>query len=138
MTDAPCEPSHEAIHDWFGLTYANYLVLPRAVLQSMPDEWQERFVACLRQLGDATRDLEFPASYDVRALARHADCITPYVQCPDCEDETSADCQLCNGDGEIEDPEGPRYETPDEVGFRTDPIPHYNRGRTLTEAPSTQ
>ena len=26
-----------------------------------------------------------------------------------------------------------RYETPEEVGFRDDPIPHYNRGRTQLE-----
>ena len=41
------------IHDWFGLTYASYLVLPRSVLQSMPDEWQERFVEMLEELDAA-------------------------------------------------------------------------------------
>ena len=40
----------EEIHDYFGLSYANYLVLPRAVLQSMPDEWQERFVGLLNEI----------------------------------------------------------------------------------------
>lgn len=29
----------EPIHLWFNLTYANYLCLPRSVLQSMPQEW---------------------------------------------------------------------------------------------------
>lgn len=38
---------HEAIHCWFGLTYSNYLVIPRVLLQSMPDEWQEKFVKLL-------------------------------------------------------------------------------------------
>lgn len=33
------------IHEAFGLSYAAYLVIPRTVLQSMPIEWQERFVA---------------------------------------------------------------------------------------------
>lgn len=42
----------EPIHRWFGLTYASYLVLHRSALQSMPLEWQERFVACLRELED--------------------------------------------------------------------------------------
>lgn len=28
----------------FGLTYANYLAIPRRTLQSMPAEWQQRFV----------------------------------------------------------------------------------------------
>lgn len=42
----------DAIHDWFGLTYASYLVLPRSVLQSMPAGWQEEFVGLLRRLED--------------------------------------------------------------------------------------
>lgn len=41
------------IHTFFGLTYANYLVLPRTLLQSMPEEWQHRFVDCLRELENA-------------------------------------------------------------------------------------
>jgi hypothetical protein len=41
------------IHTWFGLSYANYLVLPRTVLQSMPQDWQERFVALLGEVNAA-------------------------------------------------------------------------------------
>lgn len=41
------------IHTWFSLSYAAYLVLPRSILQSMPDEWQERFVACLQEVEEA-------------------------------------------------------------------------------------
>lgn len=44
------EVEHEAIHNWFELSYAQYLTLPRTALQSMPDEWQARFVECLREL----------------------------------------------------------------------------------------
>jgi len=40
------------IHDWFGLTYAQYLAIPRSILQSMPIDWQEKFVACLEQLDE--------------------------------------------------------------------------------------
>ena len=40
------------IHDWFELTYAQYLAIPRTVLQSMPDEWQEKFVVLLEELED--------------------------------------------------------------------------------------
>lgn len=43
----------DAIHNWFELTYAQYLTIPRSVLQSMPDEWQERFVRCLEELDEA-------------------------------------------------------------------------------------
>lgn len=55
------------IHTWFSLSYANYLVLPRALLQSMPDEWQERFVACLDELEAAARDV--PQAYGYRVMA---------------------------------------------------------------------
>ena len=40
------------IHEWFELTYAQYLTIPRSVLQSMPDDWQEKFVALLEQLDE--------------------------------------------------------------------------------------
>lgn len=43
----------EPIHAWFELTYAEYLTIPRSVLQSMPVEWQRRFVQCLEQLDEA-------------------------------------------------------------------------------------
>lgn len=56
----------EAVHGWFGLTYANYLVLPRTLLQSMPDEWQGRFVACLEELDAAFAHLDH-ADYAVQA-----------------------------------------------------------------------
>ena len=43
----------EPVHDWFELTYAQYLTIPRSVLQSMPIEWQARFVQCLEELDQA-------------------------------------------------------------------------------------
>lgn len=57
---------HEPIHVWFNLTYASYLVLPRSILQSMPLEWQRRFVKCLREL-DAVSPDDVASSYWVRA-----------------------------------------------------------------------
>lgn len=44
------EFDEEHIHTWFELTYSQYLTIPRSVLQSMPNEWQKRFVECLEQL----------------------------------------------------------------------------------------
>jgi hypothetical protein len=44
------QDDREPIHEWFELSYAHYLTIPRSVLQSMPAEWQARFVACLREL----------------------------------------------------------------------------------------
>ena len=46
-------PGYGPIHGWFELSYAQYLTIPRSVLQSMPAEWQHRFAACLEQLDEA-------------------------------------------------------------------------------------
>lgn len=40
------------IHEWFGLTYAQYLIIPRSVLQSMPEEWQEKLVELIEELDE--------------------------------------------------------------------------------------
>lgn len=121
------------IHTWFSLTYANYLVLPRSVLQSMPEEWQQRFISVVRELDESFGHLDWP-SYDVRALKREREFITPYEPCDECDDEGLIDgepCEYCQGEGEVEQER--RYETAEEVGFRDDPIPHYDRGRTKLE-----
>lgn len=131
--------SHVDIHTWFSLTYANYLVVPRSVLQSMPEDWQHRFTGLLGETSEAFGHLDWPA-YDVRALKREPDCITPYVECDTCggtghgtDGDEEVDCPMCEGGGEVEDSEGPRHETPEEVGVIDDPIPHYERGRTMLE-----
>ena len=41
------------IHGWFELTYAQYLTVPRSIMEAMPEEWQQRMVVCLRELDDA-------------------------------------------------------------------------------------
>ena len=38
------------IHDWFELTYVQYLTIPRSVLQSMPLDWQVGFTKLLDEL----------------------------------------------------------------------------------------
>jgi hypothetical protein len=40
----------EAISEGFGLSYASYLVLPRAILERMPNDWQLRFMALIGEL----------------------------------------------------------------------------------------
>lgn len=137
----------EPIHLWFSLSYANYLVLPRSVLQSMPQPWQARFCTLLDELQELFGGLDWP-TYDVRALAREPEFITEYPACERCdgestikdEDDVEIDCPECDGAGHIgaghidDDLRGEhRYEAPEEVGFRDDPIPHYNRGRTRLE-----
>lgn len=45
---------HEAVHLYFELTYANYLVIPRSILQSMPDGWQKKFVQLVEECEQRT------------------------------------------------------------------------------------
>jgi len=40
-------PKHEYIHKWFGLSYANYLVIPRTLLQSCSETTQKKLVDAL-------------------------------------------------------------------------------------------
>lgn len=49
----------QPVHAWFELSYAQYLVLPRSVLQSMPVPWQQQFVSCMHEL-DETIDWRPP------------------------------------------------------------------------------
>lgn len=63
----------EPVHGWFELSYSNSLVLYRSALQSMPQEWQERFVACLEELSESFGYIEDEAgveSYMVKARGR--------------------------------------------------------------------
>ncbi len=40
------------IHTWFELTYAQFLTVPRLVMQNMPLEWQEKMAALLDEMDE--------------------------------------------------------------------------------------
>lgn len=40
------------IHVWFELSYAQYLTVPRIVMQSMPHEWQEKMAKLLEEMDE--------------------------------------------------------------------------------------
>ena len=70
--DAPMMEKKEPIHQFFGLTYANYLVLPRSILQSMPEEWQNDFVGLLEQIPEYFgTDWEPEGGYRVHAVDKN-------------------------------------------------------------------
>ncbi|HBC7444051.1 TPA: hypothetical protein KEY66_003227 [Morganella morganii] len=39
--------------DWFGLSYASFLVLPRVLMHEMPIEWQDKMAALLHEYDEA-------------------------------------------------------------------------------------
>jgi hypothetical protein len=45
-------PGHEALWQWFGLSYAAWLTLPRVLMHEMPDDWQARMAALLEEFND--------------------------------------------------------------------------------------
>lgn len=59
------------VHTWFELSYAQYLTIPRSVLQSMPDGWQERFTRCLQELDDLIDWRPKDGKYWVQLKDRH-------------------------------------------------------------------
>ena len=54
-----------AINKAFGLTYANFLVLPRTFLMDMPLEWQNQFAKLLEQYNESVSDLSPDYEYDI-------------------------------------------------------------------------
>ena len=54
MVNTPVQVS-TPIHDWFGLSYASFLVLPRVLMESMSHEWQTKMSDLLKEY-----DNEFP------------------------------------------------------------------------------
>lgn len=129
--NAPAEEPYERtsgpVHTWFGLTYANFLVIHRAQLQSMPLDWQRHFTDLLDDLHAAYPDLDVPA-YEVTTV-RDA-----YVG--DLTSDELALAGVTRGDDADEldeasnvpyyDKTGRELTAHDHVGIPVpDPIPHY-------------
>lgn len=154
MTDTvKTHPTDGPVHLWFSLSYCNYLVLPRTLMQSMPIEWQERMTACLDEMYDAFQHVPQAEAYKVEAATEHevsdlTDAqrkqlgITADWYRGEIPPDGLGEQALAEWQNEHEDPEGPVYH--DAVGTEldphqlvvvptSDPVPHYNRGRTYIE-----
>lgn len=122
------------IHTHFGLSYANYLVLPRTLLQSMPETWQHQFVALLQQYDEAFAHVEQPDGYEVQAATE------AYLD--DLKPAALAALGWIVEHGEHEtvylSPDGDEIPSDEANGYRVavpavDPVPHYDRGRAVVE-----
>lgn len=54
LDEKDCIADPTPIHSFFGLSYASYLVLPRTILQSLPQEIQFKLVTVLKEIDDRT------------------------------------------------------------------------------------
>jgi hypothetical protein len=56
------ESGHDKLWEWFGLSHASWLTLPRVLMHAMSDEWQGKMAELLREYGEefggAEPDLE--------------------------------------------------------------------------------
>lgn len=43
---------YSPINEWFELSYAQFLTVPRLVMESMPIEWQEKMAELLKEMDD--------------------------------------------------------------------------------------
>jgi hypothetical protein len=120
------------IHGHFGLTYANYLVIPRSLLQSMPEQWQQQFVDLVDELHTAFAHVPQSDAYDVIAGFER--------EVGELDDDELAKLGITRT--EDEDDLATRYVdrngTEMHSGYRivwpaADPVPHYNRGRTYIQ-----
>lgn len=121
--EQPYERTDGPVHTWFGLSYANYLVWPRTLMQSMPLEWQRRFTGLAEELDAAFAHLDRPEAYKAEAAEEHeAGCLTP---------EQMSALGISAEDGICTDAAGREMTNWERVLIPVhDPVPHYNRGRT--------
>jgi len=46
------DESNSSVHDWFELSYAHFLTVPRLVMESMPLDWQRKMAELLTEMDD--------------------------------------------------------------------------------------
>jgi len=124
----PIDHSDGPVHSFFGLTYSSYQVVPRVLAQSMPHEWQARFVACMEEMQQAFGYLG-DISYDVRPATEK------YVgELTDAEMKTLdllAEYNALRAEDVYYDRDGNELESHVRVLIPApDPLPPYSRGRT--------
>lgn len=122
----------EPVHEWFGLSYANYAVQPRTLLQSMPVEWQRRWVELMTEYSDAFAHIEQAPGYNVQPCRwrEPRECSgEELVQAGiDWREDGQANTWFWDRDGNQLDPGQACVPVP-----VTDPVPHYDRGRARVE-----
>ncbi|OEV14062.1 hypothetical protein [Streptomyces nanshensis] len=146
-------PLDGPVHEHFGLSYANYLVVERSLLQSMPIEWQESFITRLRELEEAFGHRQRAEVFDVTAATEHeaSDLTEPQRQQlgittdwyrGERPPEHLDGDDLAEWQHEHENPDGPVYYDRDGQEIDADhvvllpaedPVPPYNRGRTYLQ-----
>lgn len=153
------DPAQDDGHDiatWFSLTYSNFLVLHRVLLEHMPRWWQVDFVTRLEQLHAAYSHLEHHEGYEVHpcryatpgdldadqrkalGITSTLDDFPPPPENPTKEEFDAYEAAYDRArDAEVfYDASGTELERWQRVPIRVpDPIPHYRRGSVEPRLP---
>ena len=125
--DRETEQQDGPVHAFFGLTYSSYQVVPRVLAQSMPHEWQARFVQCMEEMQEA---FAYLGEVDYK--------VQPAVE-REVSDLTDEEAKLVGVTVGLDENEDVAYYDHDGNELRweervlvpvPDPLPSYSRGRT--------
>jgi hypothetical protein len=53
MTNDELHTKSSGMQDWFGLSYASWMTIPRVLMEAMPVEWQDKMAKLLEEYEDA-------------------------------------------------------------------------------------
>lgn len=67
----------EELWNWFSLSYASWLTLPRVLMHEMPDEWQGKMAELLNEFSETWDGSEMPVPH---VSARHYNRFTKWPE----------------------------------------------------------
>lgn len=74
------------IHVFFELSYSSYLVIPRTLLEGMPEDWQHKFVSLLQDMEKVYDNDKIRDTYNVHLMDAESkviqDCFADYRRPP--------------------------------------------------------
>lgn len=145
----PTHPTDGPIQDWFSLSYTNYQVMPRTLMQSMPITWQERMVTCLEEITAAFAHVPQAEVYEVKAATEYivSEMTAEQLEQAGIEADWYGDpgdvatgAEFADWQAQNETAEATYHRDGQELDPHervligaVDPVPHYNRGRTYIE-----
>lgn len=136
----------DRVHRYFELSYSTYLVMHRTLLQSMPDEWQNKFIDLVEEFDESFRYKNYRGSYLVRPaestyyveLSDHAKKLNGITSSVDNlpEDISDEDWDAAHEEVLFWDADGTEHTSNERVTVLIgvdDDIPPYDRGRAYVE-----
>lgn len=125
----PINDTDGPVHDFFGLSYGSYQVVPRVLAQNMPHEWQARFVACMEEMEAAFAHIKTPPGYEVHPAEEVV--VSELTTSQQWATGITSEWDDDRDEEVYHDRDGNEVDPASRVMVRLpDPLPPYSRGRT--------